>query len=357
MSKEIRVDFEKLRQFCTNIFIKVGLSKKHAFTIADSLVFANLRGIDSHGVMRLPFYIKRLEKGGSKVKPHIKVLKEKQALALVEGDSGMGQVIGTYAAELAIKKAKEAGVCFVGVRGSAHFGAASYYSVKIAQENMIGFSTSNTTQNTAAWGGAKKIIGNDPLSIAIPYKEGKPLVLDISMSQAAGGKIKLAAKNNQKIPLSWGIDKFGKNTEDPNKVINGGARLPFGEHKGYGLAVMLEILNGVLTGAGMLSQNTSWSKYPQNPTNLGHSFTAIDISSFMDVKEFKQRLKWFVNEIKTSPLMEGSRGIFMPGEIELDIEEKRKVNGIPISKKVWFDLVEISNTYKEKIDKNVPISN
>jgi LDH2 family malate/lactate/ureidoglycolate dehydrogenase len=350
MSEEIRVNIENLRQLCTNIFIKAGLSKDDAFTVADSLVFANLRGVDSHGVMRFPVYIKRLEKGGSKAKPNIKVLKERPASALIDGDSGLGQVIGGYATELAIKKAKEAGVCIVAVKGSAHYGAASYYSVKISQKGMIGVSTSNTTQNTAAWGGAKKIIGNDPLSIAVPYQKDKPLVLDISMSQAAGGKIKLAAKNNQKVPIGWGIDKFGKKTQDPNEIIDGGARLPFGEHKGYGLSVMLEILNGVLTGAGMLSQMTSWSKYPQNPTNIGHCFTAIDITSFMNIKEFNQRLEWFVGEIKSSPLMEGSRGVFMPGEIELNIEKERRDKGIPISKKVWSELLEIAKLYQEEID-------
>lgn len=350
MSEEIKVKYEKLRQFCINIFIKVGLSKEDAFIVADSLVFANLRGIDSHGIIRLPFYVKRLKEGGSKLKPNITVLKDRAASVLVDGDHGMGQVIGNYATKLATKKAKEAGVCFVGVRGSAHYGAASYYSVKIARENMIGFSTTNTTQSVAAWGGAKKIIGNDPLSIAVPYKERKPLVLDISMSKVAGGKIKFAAKNNQKIPMNWGIDKFGRNTEDPNEVINGGALLPFSEHKGYGLAVMLEILNGVLTGADMLSQIHSWTKYPQNPTNVGHCFAAIDITSFIDIKEFKKRLAWLVKEIKSSPLMEGSKGIFMPGELELDTEEERSKKGIPISKEIWQDLLEISKTYQEEID-------
>jgi len=151
------------------------------------------------------------------------------------------------------------------------------------------------------------------------------------------------------VPIGWGIDKFGRKTEDPNAIVNGGARLPFGEHKGYGLAVMLEILNGVLTGAGMLSQNTSWSKYPENITNLGNCFAAIDIRSFMDIKEFRQRLEWFVNEVKTSPLMEGSRGVFMPGEIEIDIEKERRERGIPISKKVWLELLEIAKSYQEEI--------
>jgi LDH2 family malate/lactate/ureidoglycolate dehydrogenase len=349
MYKENKVDFKKLRQFCINILIKVGLSENDAFIVADSLLFANLRGVDSHGVMRFPIYVKRLEEGGSKTKPNIKIIKERIASALIEGDSGLGQVVGMYATEMAIKKAKKAGACFVGVKGSAHFGAASYYSVKVAQEGMVGLTTSNTTQNTAAWGGAKKIIGNDPLSIAVPYRDGEPLVFDISMSQAAGGKIKLAAKNNQKVPLGWGIDKLGRMTDNPNEIINGGARLPFGEHKGYGLAVMLEILNGVLTGAGMLSQITSWSKYPENPTNIGHCFAAVDIASFMDMAEFQQRLEWFVKEIKRSPLMEGSKGIFMPGEIEIGIEKERREKGIPISQKVWVELVEIAKNYQEEL--------
>lgn len=349
IDEEIKINYKDLLQFCINIFIKTGLSKEHAFTIADSLIFANLRGIDSHGVIRLPSYILRLERGGSKIKPNIKLLKDRAALALIDGDSGMGQVVGKYAIEIATKKAKRSGISFVGVKGSAHFGAASYYSVKIAQKGMIGFSTSNTTQNTAAWGGAKRIIGNDPLAIAVPYKDNKPLVLDISMSQVAGGRIKLAAKNNQKIPVGWGIDKFGRNTDNPNDIIDGGARLPFGEHKGYGLAVILEILNGVLTGADMLSQITSWSKYPESPTNIGHCFAVIDINSFMDIKEFQQRLEWFVGEIKSSPSMEGSRGIFMPGEIELEVEKTRKKNGIPIPQKVLIELLHIANTYNEDI--------
>jgi len=349
MAEEVRISTEKLIKFCMNILIKNDLSEEDAFTVADSLVFANLRGVDSHGVMRFPVYVERLKKGGSKPNPDIRILKERPSTALIDGDSGLGQVVAMYATKLAIKKANQTGVCFVGVKGSAHFGAASYYTVKIAQEGLIGFSTSNTTQNTAAWGGAKKVIGNDPLSIAVPYQEERPIVFDISMSQAAGGKIKLAAKNNQKVPKGWGIDKFGKITENPNEIIDGGARLPFGEHKGYGLSVMLEILNGVLTGASMLSQITSWSKYPENQTDLGNCFAAIDISSFMDMKEFKKRLEWFVSEVKLSPLMEGSRGIFMPGEIEVDIEKERRETGIPISKKVWSELQEIGKEYQEEI--------
>lgn len=349
MSEDIYIQSKELLELCIRILTKVGLTVNDAFVVAESLVFANLRGIDSHGVMRLPIYVLRLEKGGTKISPNIKIVRERTAMALVDGDSGMGQVIGKYATELAIKKGKESGVGFVGVKGSGHYGAASYYTVKMAQEGMIGFSTSNTTQNTAAWGGAKRIIGNDPLSIAVPFKEGNSLVLDISMSKAAGGKIKLAAKNNQKIPIGWGLDRFGRKTDNAKEIINGGTRLPFGEHKGYGLAAMLEILNGVLTGAGMLSQIASWSKHPEDPTDLGHCFLAVDIESFMDITNFQQRLEWFVNEIKSSPPMEGSEAVFLPGEIELGIEKERKEKGIPISEKTWNELLILAEKCEEHI--------
>lgn len=335
---------------CSKSGVEAGLSEEDAFTASDSLVFANLRGIDSHGVVRLPAYVKRLEAGGAKAKPSITVLRDRPALALVDGDNGLGQVIGSYAAKLAVEKARNTGSGFIAVKGSAHYGAASYYSVQIAKQNMIGFSTTGTTQSVAAWGGAQKVLGNDPLSIAVPYQEGKPLVLDISMSKVAGGKLKLAAKNNQKIPSGWGIDKQGRNTEDPNAILDGGAHLPFGDHKGYGLAVMMEILTGVLTGANMLSQIQSWTKYPENPSNIGHCFGALDITCFMDLSEFQTRLNTLVRGIKSSPLMEGVQAIYMPGEIELKTEEERRTQGIPISPKVWSELTAVSQTYGEEIN-------
>ncbi|TET29974.1 Ldh family oxidoreductase [Candidatus Aerophobetes bacterium] len=347
---EIKLQEQKLRRFCENILSKVGLSQENAFIVTDSLLFANLRGIDSHGIMRFPFYVERLREGGTKTKPRIKKIKEKAASVLLDGDNGMGQVVGMYATKLAIKKAKKAGVCLVGVRGSSHYGVASYYAVKTAEANMIGFSISNSTPVMAAWGGAKRVIGNNPLSIAVPYQAGRPVVLDISMSRVAGGKVRLAAKNNQKIPKGWIIDRYGRNTENPNDFPEGGALLPFGEHKGYGLAIMMEILSGVLTGAGMLGQIPLWFKEIRSPLDVGHCFGAIDIESFMDLKDFKERLNWVIQEVKSSPLAEGSKGVFVPGEIESKIEEERRKKGIPISEGVWQDLKKMSEVYKEPLE-------
>lgn len=337
-----------LRSFSEKVLQKAGLSPEDAFTVTDSLLFANLRGIDSHGVIRLSPYVRRLEVGGTKATPEIKVVQEKAASALVDGDNGMGQVVGMAATELAICKAKELGTSFVGVRGSGHNGAASYYAVKIAEAGMIGLSTSNTTPVMAAWGGAKSVIGNNPLSIAVPYWKGQPLVFDAAMSKVAGGKVRLAAASGKKIPKGWILDKEGRPAEDPNDLLEG-ALLPFGEHKGFGLAIMIEILSAVVTGAGMLQQNPFWAAQPRTPLNLGHGFIAIDVASFMDIGAFRERLDWMVKTLKSSPPAEGSSGVFMPGEMEAEAEEERRKNGIPIAAEVWEDLKQLAVAYEEPL--------
>ncbi|MFB0519925.1 MAG: Ldh family oxidoreductase [Desulfatiglandales bacterium] len=347
---EVKIKEQNLRRFCENIFMKVGLSQEDAFIVADSLIFSNVRGIDSHGVVRLPFYVQRVKEGGTKIKPRIQKIREKAASVLLDGDNGMGQVVGMYATKLAMEKAKETGVCFVGVKASSHYGVASYYTVKTAEANMIGLSMTNGPPVMAAWGGAKAVICNNPLSIAAPYQTGRPVVLDIAMSRVAGGKVRLAAKNNQKIPTGWIIDRHGRNTENPNDLPDGGALLPFGEHKGYGLTVMLEILTGVLTGAGMLGQIPMWLAEIRSPLNVGHCFMAINIEGFIDLEDFKKRLGWVIQEIKSSPPAEGSKGVLFPGELELEVEEERRKMGIPLSEAVWQDLTEMSRAYEEPLE-------
>lgn len=346
---EIKIKEQELRKFFENICLKVGLSQKDTFTFVDSLLFANLRGIDSHGIMRFPPYIKRLVEGGAKINPQIKKIKEESSMILLDGDSGMGQIVSMYATKLAIDKAEKTGISVVGVKNSSHFGAASYYSIKMAEKNMVGISMSNSLPVMAAWGGSKRVIGNNPLSIACPYQKGKPIVLDIAMSKVAGGKVRLAAKNMQKIPKDWIIDQKGRETINPNDLPKGGALLPFGEHKGYGLAVMIEILTGVLTGAGRLGEVKSWLKTSDAPIYTGHCFVAINVESFIPLEDFKERLDWVVKELKFTPLAESFKRIFVPGEIEYEIEQKRRVEGIPISAQIWKDLQKLSEDYKEPL--------
>lgn len=343
------IKINKLRKFCKNVFIKSGLSDKDAIIATDVILFANIRGIDSHGIVRLPTYINRLKAGGINSKPNIKSVKARGSIVIVDGDNGMGQVIGNYGVSVAIKKAKKYGISFVGVYNSDHFGVASYYSINMAKANMIGIAMSNTPPNSVAWGGSNKVIGNNPLSIAIPYDLKKQIVLDISMSKVSGGKILMAAIEKKKIPKDWIIDGNGKQTDDPNEFFRGGALLPFGEHKGYGLAFMIEVLTGVLTGAGMLSQVPPWSADANIVKNCGHCFICINIEKIMNLKDFKARLDWVIKQIKSSKLAEGSDGIFIPGEKEWEIEEKRKKDGIAISEEIWQELEKIARNYNEPL--------
>jgi LDH2 family malate/lactate/ureidoglycolate dehydrogenase len=337
-----------LRTFAEGVLEKAGLDASDGRTVADSLLFANLRGIDSHGIIRLPSYVRRLEVGGTRISPDIRVVKEAPALVLLDGDNGMGQVVGMRAAEIAVDKARKVGSSFVGVLRSSHNGAVSYYAMSIANAGMIGVSTSNTTPVMAAWGGAESVIGNNPLSIAVPFREGEPLVFDAAMSKVAGGKVRLAAANGTSIPEGWILNRDGRPTSDPNDILDG-TLLPFGEHKGFGLAVMIEILSAVLTGAGMLHQNPFWAVETETPLSIGHSFMAIDIERFMALDEFRKRMEWMVGVLKVSPTSNGEEEIIMPGQIEAKIARNRRRDGIPISDEVWDELQALGHRYGEPL--------
>jgi len=346
---EIRINEAELRGFANGVLQKCGLAPKDGFTVADSLIFANLRGADSHGIARLPFYVRRLTDGGTKARPKIEIIRETEGTATLNGDDGMGQIVSLCAVETAIRKARSTGVSFVAANRSSHNGAISYYSIKIAEAGMIGISMSNTTPVMAAWEGSGATIGNNPLSIAAPTGHGQPLVLDMAMSRVAGGKVRLAATNRQRIPLGWIVDERGRPTDDPQELTKGGALMPFGEHKGFALAVMLEVLSGVVAQSGMLGQIPFWVKETVSPLNIGHSFIAINIASLMDLSTFYDRMGWMIKNLKRSQMAECSPDILMPGELEWRTERERRANGIPISPEVYRDLEGLSSSY------NVPL--
>lgn len=333
-----------LLSFAKSVLVEVGLPAAHAHTVADSLVFANLRGIDSHGVVRLAPYVRRLEAGGTNLQPDIELVRDSPATGLVDGDNAMGQVTSMYAVEVAREKAKEVGVSFVGVRRSGHNGAASYYTHELAEGGMIGITTSNATPVMAAWGGADAVIGNNPLSIGVPRNGEFPLVFDAAMSKVAGGKVRLAAERGDSVPEGWIVDDCGNPTTDPNDILEG-ALLPLGEHKGFALAVMVEVLSSVITGAGMLHQNPFWAQDLEADLNVGHSFMAIDVGQLIEPATFEERLRWMVDTLHASPTADPSGEVLMPGEPEARTAQERRKNGIPISEKVWETLEELSATY------------
>lgn len=340
---------EILKEFTNSVLMKLDINEYHSTIITDSLIFASTRGIDSHGIIRLPYYIERLKKNGTKINPNIKIISEHRGIALIDGDNGMGQVVGFYASDLAIKKAKEYGIAMTIAKNTSHYGAASFYSMYIAKHQQIGITSSNTTPVMTAWGGAERAIGNNPFSIVLPHKEKNYIVLDIAMSKVAGGKVRYYAKNNKSIPEGWIVDFEGKDTTNPNDLPVGGSLLPFGEHKGFALAIILELLTGGLSGGEMLSNVNSWLKKPNTPTNMSQLFIAIDFKKIIDEDRFYQQIDLLINELKNSKLAPDFQAIFIPGEIESIIEKKRKIEGIPITTEIFNDLKKLSRKYQVEL--------
>jgi len=333
---------KRLRDFCRQCFQKSGLSREDAEFTADTLVRAEMMGVGSHGVVRLPFYCRRLMDGGTRTNPEMKILVDRPAMLLIDGDNGLGQVIGIKTMKQVLERAKTSGICFAGVKNSCHFGMAGYYAMLALPEDMVGVAASNAPPVMTAWGGSKAAMGNNPLAIAVPTAKEYPLVLDISMSVVAGGKVRLAAVNKERIPLGWILDAQGRPTDNPGDFFPGGTLLPWG-HKGFGLAIMIEVLTGALTGAGILGEMGLWFKDTSTPINNGHFFMALDVKAFCDPGAFKSRVDRMIDELKRSPLSEGSKGIFMPGEIEFLKEKACREDGIPVPTEVLKSLNQFAS--------------
>lgn len=319
----VKVNLAPLREFCRTIFLKLGVDPEAAGVIADVILEADLRGVSSHGLLRLPIYIKRMELGliNNRAVPY--TASETESTAVVDGDHGMGQYVAAVAMKVAVDKAGKTGVGAVGVRNSTHFGVSSYYGLLAVKNDQIGIVLSNTTPLMPATGGSKRLIGNNPLCIAVPARGRAPIILDMACSNAAIGRIQLAAKEGRTIPLGWGADKEGVDTTDPNAVLEMGLLLPVAGYKGYGLALMIDIITGVLTGSGFGEEVTPLYLDFVNRQKTGHFMMALDIGCFINKDLFYSRLGRLIDSIKDSPRAPGVDEILLPGEIE---ERKKQVN-------------------------------
>ncbi len=344
MAEYVKARAGDLKKFCIKVLAAIDMATDDAEIVADSLVKADLRGVNSHGLIRFPFYIQRLVEGGTKVKPRLKVVRETIATAALDGDNGMGQVLAYQAMEMAIKKAGKAGIGFVVLNNSCHFGTADYYALQAVKKDMIGIVWSNGCPVMAPWGGCSRAIGNNPLAISFPTGEYDPFMLDIAMSKVAGGKVRLYAKKGEKIPTDWIINKEGKVTDNPEDLPAGGALLSMG-HKTYGLAMVGEILAGVLPGAGVLSQIPLWFREVSTPTNIGHMEMVIDISAFMEPEDFKKRVDAIINELKAAKKADGVGEILFPGELEAQRERAQLKEGVELAAEIMDDLDKLAEEY------------
>lgn len=323
-----------LREFSATVFERLGLSPAHARTVADCLVKANLRGLDSHGVTRIPIYAKRLRLGLVNPCPTLAVDQVAPSAARLDGEDGMGMVVGAKAMEVAIVLARNTGVGLVGVHRSTHYGMAAYYVLQAAAADHIGFAFTNSSAGMAPFGGTKPILGVNPLAVGVPAGRRAAVILDMAMSEIARGKMRLAAMHGEAIAEGLGVDKDGKPTRDGMAVFGGGAVNPFGGPKGSALAVWMEIMGGVLTGAAFAGEMKSLYEDFSGPQRIGHVFMAIRPNLFMPMAEFRNRMDAMIDRLKDSGPAEGRAEVLVPGEPEARREEERMRTGIPLTAEV-----------------------
>lgn len=323
----------ELRQTVRSIFENEGLTGEHAAIVAESLVAADERGVYSHGVMRVPTYVKALRSGAINRGAQPTAVSDNGPHAVFDGKLGMGQVASHYAMESAIAKAREHGIGVTGLRNSNHCGALAHWALMALPAGAIGFSTTNAGLNMAPWGGLDKIIGNNPFAVAVPTRRDWPMVLDMATSVVAGGKLDIAAIRGQKIPLDWALGPDGMPTDDP-VLARQGTLLPVGGPKGYGMAVMLDVLAGVLTGARFAGG--------LGPKGSGQFFLAIQVEAFMPLDEFLDRMEQLIDQIHQSRLADGTERIFVPGEIEHQVAQRHRANGIMIEQAILDQLDELA---------------
>jgi LDH2 family malate/lactate/ureidoglycolate dehydrogenase len=335
-----------LRTWVTQVLARSSVLPDEAALAADVLVSANLRGVDTHGVVRLPLNVRRVRSGAVNARPEVRVVQEGSAAALVDGDNGMGLVVGVWAMREAIRRAREQGTAAVSVRHSNHFGAAAYYAQMASAADMIGLSFTNTDPGMAPWGSTTPYLGTNPLAFAAPGGMEGGIVMDMATSQVSWGKVMLAARAGQKIPLGWATDREGRATEDALEAMRG-LMLPLGGYKGYGLALMVEILSGVLSGSSFGPHVADDGAQPYRPQDVGHFFMAIDVESFMPVEQFKARMNQLVDEIHACHAAEEASRIYVPGEIEMETAARRQREGIPLPNDLVQELVQLGEQLGE----------
>jgi len=320
----------------SSLFVKQGLPADDARTVSDVLLAADLRGIDSHGVSRIFYYVMKLQAGTINKTPNVRVVSDTPACALIDGDNGMGPVVGKRAMSLAIEKAETQGIGFVAVRRSNHYGIAGYYAMMALERDMIGLSGTNAVCMVAPTYGAEQMYGTNPLAVACPTDREEPWVLDMATSSAPFGKLELAMRSGNKVPTGWVQDADGRSSDDPSKPMGDGALTPLGatpemsSHKGYGLAVLIDILSGVLSGALWGPKQEGLTRMRMEPSDVGHFFAAIRIDPFRPIGEFKSNLDEMLVGLRASKKAAGQERIYVHGEKELEEEARRKENGIPL---------------------------
>jgi L-2-hydroxycarboxylate dehydrogenase (NAD+) len=355
---------ERLKKFCTQVFVKLGVPEKDAEITSDVLVASDLRGIPSHGVARLMRYVDGIRNKTIIPDAKVTVDKETPSTGVVNGNNGLGQPAGYFGMNLAIKKAKDSGLGFVTVHNSNHYGIAGYYSMMALKDDLIGISMTNSAPLVVPTFSRDMLIGTNPISVAAPAGKERPYVLDMATSVVPRGKFEVYERLDKPVPLGWAVDEKGMPSTDTKRIIDnmaktaGGGILPLGGagellsgHKGYGLSLLVDILSGVLSGADYGPWVKGLKKDGKKSyTNVGHFFGAIKIENFIDLKKFKSTMDEMMAGLKNSNKSEGEGRIYIHGEKEFEKHDDYKKNGVPLQEKVIAALKKLSTEMNIKYD-------
>jgi len=334
-----------IRAFMTDAFRACGLPEADAAIVAGAMLDADLSGADAHGIFRLPGYVRTLKNGHINPRADIRVIERSPATALVDGDNGMGHLVMTFAANLAVEIAREAGVAWIGVRRSNHSGAGSTYAAIPLAHGMVGIYSAVSGSNfMAPWGGAEPLLGTNPIAVAIPAGEEAPVVLDIATSVASNGAIRTYAAEGRPLPEGWVISREdGKPITDGRRLAEG-MFVPVGEYKGSGLALVLGLLGGPLNRAAFGRDIKDTNADQSRETNTGHFVVALDVARFLPLADFKAEIDRHVRDLGSSKRLPGFNGIRIPGQGRVARRADREQNGVPLSETLLQQLADVAKS-------------
>ena len=346
----MNITSEKLRNFTQEVFLACGMPLADAKLAADVLIEADLRGIDSHGVARLSGYVRLHEAGRANMQAKHQVIHQTPSTATIDADGGLGLVVAPKAMDLAIEKAEQVGTGWVAIQHSNHFGIAAYHAMKALPKNMIGISMTNASPLVAPTFAKERMLGTNPICIAIPAGKEWPFVLDLASSAAANGKLEIAQRLGKEIPSGWVQTQAGEASTNANELKNGGALLPLGGHKGYGLAAAVDILSGVLSGANFGPWVPPFVAFLNPLPNLpgkgiGHFLGAMRIDAFRPADEFNNQMDLWIKRFKESERVDPNQEVLIPGEPEFRLKRQREKEGIPLHASVVSDLQSLAEKF------------
>jgi L-2-hydroxycarboxylate dehydrogenase (NAD+) len=354
---EMNFSYEELWRFTHGVFISIGAGDEQAAVAATGLLRADLRGIDSHGIARLTGYVRLWEAGRANTNPNIQIVHETPSTGVVDGDSGLGLVVAPFAMDLAIRKAKNAGSGWIAVRNSNHFGIAAHHAMKALDEDMIGIVMTNASALVAPTFSIERLLGTNPICVAIPAGSEAPFVADLATTTAANGKLEILQRKNQEAPEGWIQDKDGNKSTNPHELKAGGALLPLGgdrehgSHKGYALGAIVDIFSGVLSGANYGPWVPPFPAFMPVPEDMpgkgiGHFFGALRIDAFRKAEEFKKDMDQWLKRFREAKPAKDFERVLVPGDPERIMEADRRNNGITLMNAIVEDLAYLAERFK-----------